>query len=70
MMKELAVLTDVQRHYAEQLVAFATGRTPNPNDACSVDQLTAKLAQESYPVLSLLADYTESESFRLRTVGN
>jgi hypothetical protein len=70
MMKELAALTAVQRHYAEQFVAFATGRTPNPNDACSVDQLSAKLAQPNYPVLNLLADFTEADSFRLRTVGN
>ena len=70
LMKELAVLTDVQRHYAEQFVAFASGRTPNPNDACSVDALTGKLAQPNYPVLNLLADYTEADSFRLRTVGN
>jgi len=69
MMKELATLTSVQRHYAEQFVAFATGRTPNPNDACTVNQLAANLARASYPVLNLMADYTEADSFRLRTVG-
>lgn len=70
MMKELAALTQVQRHYAEQFVAFASGRTPNPNDACSVDVLSTKLAEAKYPVLNLLADYTEADSFRMRTVGN
>jgi hypothetical protein len=70
MMKELAVLADVQHHYATQFVAFATGRPANPNDACSVDLLSSKLAQPNYPVLNLLADYTEADSFRLRTVGN
>ena len=70
LMKELAVLADAQHHYAKQFVAFATGRTPNPNDACTVDLLGGKLAQANYPVLSLLADYTEADSFRLRTVGN
>ena len=69
MMKELAALTSVQRHYAEQFVTFATGRAPNPNDACTVDKLTTNLAQASYPVLNLMADYTEADSFRLRTVG-
>lgn len=70
MMKELAVLTQVQRHYAKQFVAFATGRAANPNDECSVDLLTSKLGQANYPVLNLLADYTEVDSFRMRTVGN
>ena len=69
MMKELAALGSVQRHYAEQFVTFATGRAPNPNDACAVDKLATKLAQANYPVLNLMADYTETDSFRLRTVG-
>ena len=69
MMKELAALSSVQRHYAEQFVTFATGRAPNPNDACTVDKLATNLAQANYPVLNLMADYTEADSFRLRTVG-
>jgi len=69
LMKELAALPSVQRHYAEQFVAFATGRAPNPNDACTVDKLATSLAQAKYPVLNLMADYTEADSFRLRTVG-
>ena len=69
MMKELAALTSVQRHYAEQFVTFATGRAPNPNDACTVNQLAANLARANYPVLNLMADYTEADSFRLRTLG-
>jgi len=69
MMKELAALPIVQRHYAEQFVTFATGRSPNSNDACTVDRLATSLAQATYPVLNLMADYTEADSFRLRTVG-
>jgi len=69
MMKELAALTTVQRHYAEQFVTFATGRSPNQNDACTVNALATNLAQANYPVLNLMADYTEADSFRLRTVG-
>ncbi|HEY0464924.1 MAG TPA: DUF1588 domain-containing protein, partial [Polyangiaceae bacterium] len=69
MMKELATLAIVQRHYAEQFVVFATGRAPNPNDACTVDKLTTNLARANYPVLNLMADYTEADSFRQRTVG-
>ena len=49
---------------------IATGRQPNANDACIVDQLNSKVSQESYPILNLLADFTQADSFRLRAVGN
>ncbi len=70
LMSELASLPNVQRHYAEQWVAFASRRSPNSNDACTVNQLSTSLAQPSYPILNLIADYTQADSFRLRTVGN
>jgi hypothetical protein len=69
LMKELASQPRVQQHYVEQFVAFATGRVPNQNDACTVAELAPKLARANYPVLNLMADYTEADSFRLRTVG-
>jgi hypothetical protein len=57
--------------YATRLVAYATGRFPNPNDGCIVDDVTAHLiGTEGYTVLNLLADVTQADSFRLRTVGN
>jgi len=28
------------------------------------------MASDSYPLLSVIADYTQADSFRLRTVGN
>jgi Protein of unknown function (DUF1592)/Protein of unknown function (DUF1588)/Protein of unknown function (DUF1585)/Protein of unknown function (DUF1595) len=70
MMTELASLPAVQRHYSEQWVAFASGRVPNSLDTCTVDQLSASLAQNGYPVANLIADYTKADSFRLRTLGN
>jgi hypothetical protein len=70
LMNEIVKLAEAQRRYAEQWVAFASGRVPNPNDACTVDQLSASLGQASYPLANLLADYTKADSFRLRTVGN
>jgi hypothetical protein len=69
-MTEIANLPEAKHHYAEQWVAFASGRVPNNNDACTVDQLTASLAQASYPVGNVIADYTQADSFRLRTVSN
>jgi len=70
MMTEIAGLPEAKHHYAEQWVAFATGRVPNPNDTCTVDQLTTSMAQTSYPLVSVFADYTQADSFRLRTVSN
>jgi hypothetical protein len=70
MMTEIANLREVQSHYTVQWVAFASGRTPNPNDGCTVNQLSANLANANYPVVNLIADYTAADSFRLRTIGN
>jgi hypothetical protein len=70
MMTEIASLPQAKHYYAQQWVAFATGRVPNANDACIVDQLSSNLAADGYPVLSVIADYTQADSFRLRTVGN
>jgi hypothetical protein len=70
LMTEIANLREVQSHYTVQWVAFASGRTPNPNDGCIVNQLSGNLANATYPLVNLIADYTATDSFRLRTVGN
>jgi hypothetical protein len=54
----------------EKSVAFATGRLPNPNDACTVESIDMKLSQDGYGMLDLLADLTQADSFRLRIRGN
>jgi hypothetical protein len=71
MMTEIANTPEAIRVYAERLVAFATRRFPNPQDACIVESVGDKLTnQPGYTVLNLLADVTQADSFRLRTVGN
>jgi len=40
------------------------------NDGCVVDQLTTNLADPSYSIASMMADFTKSDSFLLRTAGN
>lgn len=70
MMTAIAGLPEAKRHYAEQWVAFASGRVPNANDTCIVDQISKNMADASYPVLNAIADYTQADSFRLRTVAN
>ena len=69
LMTELSQGAEAKRHYAEQWVSYATGRLPNTNDACVVDQLSQKLSADGYSILNLLVDLTQADSFRLRTVG-
>lgn len=70
LMAEIANLPSAQRLYAQQWVAFATGRGPNQNDTCTVDQLAPNLANAGYTIASMMADYTQADTFRLRTLGN
>ena len=70
LMTEIAAAPQAQKMYAQQFVAFATGRSANPNDACVVDTLTTNLATPTYTIASMMADYTQADSFRLRTLGN
>ena len=70
LMAEIAKAPNAQRSYAEKFVSFASGRSPNQNDTCIVDQLSSGVATPSYTLASMMADYTQADSFRLRTVGN
>jgi hypothetical protein len=70
MMAEIAVTPNAQKAYAQQFVAFATGRSANSNDTCVVDTLATGLATPTYTIANMMADYTQADSFRLRTLGN
>ncbi len=70
LMTKIADLAQAKQLYAQQWVAFASGRAANPNDACIVEQMTTNMADASYPLTALLADYTKADSFHLRSVGN
>ncbi len=66
LMQQIAQVPAAQSNYARYWVAYAYGRDSNPNDQCVVDQVSAKLTQDSYGILTLLADLTQADSFRLR----
>ena len=66
LMEEIVKRDFARRGYAEKVVAGATGRLPNANDACLVDELNAKLTEDGYTILDLFADITQADSFRLR----
>ena len=70
LMTEIAAAPQAQKAYAQQFVAFATGRSANSNDTCVVDTLSTGLATPTYTIANMMADYTQADSFRLRTLGN
>ncbi len=66
LMQEIATRDFTRRGYTEKIVAAATGRFPNANDACLVDQLSLQLTKDGYAIIDLLADITQADSFRVR----
>jgi hypothetical protein len=66
LMQEIAQTPKAKQLYAQAWVSYAFGRDPNANDRCIVDQLNTKLSQTGYSILSLLADLTQADSFRVR----
>ncbi len=65
-MQQIAQVPKAKQTYAQYWVAYAYGRDPNQNDQCVADQLVTKLSQDGYPILNVLADLTQADSFRLR----
>ena len=70
LMTALSTLSNAQYTYAQNWVSFASGRVANANDACTVDTLSGNLDQSSYTIASMMADYTQADSFSQRTMGN
>jgi len=68
LMAAIAASPGAQHSYAEKWVSYAYERASNPTDACTVNQLAAKLTKNGYTVLSLIADLTQTQSFRFRAV--
>jgi hypothetical protein len=66
LMAALASSVQAQRRYADLWVNFAYARTDNSIDACTVNELAAKITQGGYTVLNLIADLTQTDSFRVR----
>lgn len=68
LMALIAASPGAQRHYAQKWVQYAFDRVPNPQDACTVDQLVANIAPGGFPILDLIADLTLAESFTVRAI--
>ena len=66
LMQQIATTPQAKEIYAQLWVSYATGRAPNNNDQCLVDDINTKLSTDGYTVLDMLADVTQADSFRLR----
>jgi hypothetical protein len=68
LMNAIASSPSAMKQYARKWVSFAYERESDPLDACTVDQLTAKMTAGGYTVLNLIADLSQTQSFRVRAV--
>ena len=59
---------DAQRCYAQRWVQFAYARDVNSADTCTVQTLATNLTRDGYTVQNLIADLTQAQSFRFRTL--
>jgi hypothetical protein len=68
LMQAIAASQEAQTCYARRWVQFAYERAITSEDSCTVDNLATKLTQGGYTVLNLIADLTQSQSFRYRAL--
>lgn len=66
LMRALSASPEARRRYAEQLVSYAFTRAADANDRCVVERLAGLLASDGYPLLELLAEVPQADSFRVR----
>jgi hypothetical protein len=69
LMTAIANSTDAQYYYAQKWVGYAYDRTPNSQDACVVETLSASIAEGGYGILDLISDLTKTETFTVRAVA-
>jgi len=66
LMQGIIATPNTQATYAQYWVSYAYGRQPNDQDQCEADTLNANLSKSGYSILNLLADLTQTDSFRIR----
>ncbi|HEY3496356.1 MAG TPA: DUF1592 domain-containing protein [Polyangiaceae bacterium] len=69
LMAAIASAPMAKARYASKWVSFAYHREGSPDDACSVQQLAAKMTASGYTVKNLIMDLTQTLSFRVRVAG-
>jgi len=68
LMAAIARSHSAKAQYASKWVSYATGRDSDPGDACTVEQLAAKMMASGYTLLELITDLSQTPAFRIRTV--
>lgn len=66
LMNKVAASAQAQSCYAQKWVESAYQRVLTPQDVCTVQNLATKVGQDGYPIVSLIAELTQSQSFRYR----
>jgi hypothetical protein len=66
LMAQIAASPEGQSCYAQRLVTYAYERDLTSEDACTVQTLAGKMAQNGYTIVNLVTDLTQTQSFRLR----
>ena len=66
LLAKIAASPEGQSCYAQRLVTYAFERDLATEDACTVQTLAGKMAQNGYTIVNLITDLTQTQSFRLR----
>jgi hypothetical protein len=69
LMAAIATAPAAKSQYASKWISYATGRDADPGDACTVQQLAAKMSARSYRIIDLVTDLTQAPFFAVRTVN-
>jgi hypothetical protein len=69
LMRAIAKAPGAKAQYASKWVSFAYQREGSADDACTVQQLSAKMTAGGYTVQNLITDLTQTLSFRVRVAG-
>jgi hypothetical protein len=68
LMAAIAASSAAQHQYAKKLVSFAFERNGNAMDCGTVNSLATSIAAGNTPLLNVIADLAQSDSFRIRAV--
>lgn len=69
LMALLAGSPSAQHQYAEKWTSFVYQRERAPEDECTVEAIASKMTNDGYPILTIAADLTQPDSFRLRAIA-
>ncbi|HWP09894.1 MAG TPA: DUF1592 domain-containing protein [Polyangiaceae bacterium] len=69
LMAAIATAPLAKQQYTSKWVSYAYQREGDPSDQCTVNQLAAKMTASGYTIQNLIADLTQTLSFRVRAAA-